>query len=83
MQKDWFQHKSFCKASHEVEKNELAQSTLLFSLADAPATDLQMINMIVATIVQNSIQFHQLISKGSLSIAERNLYTCEPRCMAW
>jgi hypothetical protein len=66
-----------------MEKNQVAQSALLFSLAEAPATDLRMLNTIVATISQNSIQFHQLISTRAPAIAERNLYACEPRCMGW
>lgn len=82
-QKNWPQHKSFCKASHQAEKTEFVKSTLLFSLADAPTTDLEILNMIVGTIVQNSLQSHQFCSKRTPTIAEQNLYCYEPRCMAW
>lgn len=56
---------------------------LLNSLADAPLTDLEIVNTIVETIVQNSLQLHQFITKRTPTIAEQNLYTYEPRCMAW
>jgi hypothetical protein len=42
-----------------------------------------MLNMIIATIVQNSLQFHQFSSKRTPTIPEQNLYSYEPRCMAW
>lgn len=66
-----------------MENEEFAKSALLFSLADDPLTDLQTLNMIIETIVTNSIQFHQYSAKRTTTIAERNMYSYEPRCMGW
>ncbi|KAK0451217.1 uncharacterized protein EV420DRAFT_1274421 [Desarmillaria tabescens] len=83
--KDWRQHKAICKALDAVEKSALAISTLTFSLADAPSTDIDYLNMLGDQIVKNEISQIMLpFSKEGrpLNTAEQNLLAFQPRCMA-
>ncbi|KAK0184854.1 hypothetical protein F5146DRAFT_938103 [Armillaria mellea] len=83
--KDWPQHKAICKALDVVEKSPLAASTLTFSLADAPSTDIDFLNMLGDQLVQNEISQIMMPfrkERRPLNTAEQNLLAFQPRCMA-
>nr|GAT60082.1 predicted protein [Mycena chlorophos] len=78
---DWKTHKAFCKAIKSVEKEPMVTMGLLFSLADAPTTDLNALHNMVEAHASNIQGAVQRSLKRELTIPERNLVGWEPRCM--
>ncbi|KAJ7064326.1 hypothetical protein C8F01DRAFT_1130998 [Mycena amicta] len=78
---DWKAHKAFCKAFKTIEKDPTATMGLLFSLSDAPTTDLNVLHNLTEAHASNMQGFSQRIIGRELTIPERNLVGWEPRCM--
>lgn len=56
---------------------------MLFSLADAPTSDLYSLDTIIATMAANQLRYISQVAKKEPTVLERNLMAWEPRCMGW
>ncbi|KAF8060173.1 hypothetical protein FPV67DRAFT_333871 [Lyophyllum atratum] len=80
-QANWKDHKGICKALHSLENDPTMKTFLLFSLSDAPASDLYDLDTIIDTMANNQLRYVARVLNRSLTIPERNLIGWEPRCM--
>ncbi|KAF9468454.1 hypothetical protein BDZ94DRAFT_1246823 [Collybia nuda] len=78
---NWGLHKKICKALNITEKNPMSRLASIFSLADAPVSNLYDLNAIIETSVQNDLRALQGNIGRHLTVPERNLIAWEPRCM--
>jgi len=72
-----------CKALNKLEGDFVLQQSLFFALSDVPSSILYNLNTMVMMNAANQLRFVERILNRSLTIAERNLITLEPRCLGW